>query len=74
MAVGTGLEPQSHSRHLAGTLRRESEAGVLVTWKESRARARSQHPLLLQRDSGILLALPFRLPACLTLPTSWVPT
>lgn len=74
MAVGTGLEPRCHSRRLAGALRRENEAGVLVTWKESRARAKSQHPLPLQRDPGSPLALAFRGPACLPLPTSWVPT
>lgn len=51
MAVGTGLEPRRHCRHLAGALRRESEAGVLVTWKESGARASSQHPLPLQGPS-----------------------
>ena len=48
MAVGTGLEPRRHGRRLAGALRRESEAGVLVAWKESGARAGSQHPLPLQ--------------------------
>lgn len=73
MAVGTGLEPWRHSRRRAGALRRESEAGVLVAWKESGARVSSQHPLPLQRDPGIPLALALRGPACLPLPTGWVP-
>lgn len=74
MAVGTGLEPRRHGRRLAGALRRESEAGVLVAWKESGAKAGSQHPLPLQRDPGMLLAWAFRGLACPPLPTSWVPT
>ena len=73
MAVGTGLEPRRRGRRLAGALWRESKARVLVTCKESRARASSQHPLPLQRDPGILLALAFRGPGCLPLPTNWVP-
>lgn len=48
MAVGTGLEPRRHGRRLAGALWRESEARVLVTWKERGARAGPLHPRPLQ--------------------------
>lgn len=39
MAIGTGLEPRHRGRSLADALWRESQAGVLVTCKESKARA-----------------------------------
>jgi len=74
VAVGTGLEPRRHGRRLASALRGQSEAGVLVAWKKSGARASSQHPLPWQRDPGIPSAPASRGPACLPLPTSWVPT
>lgn len=57
MAVGTGLQPRRHGRHLAGALRRQSKAGVLVTWKESRAGAESQHHLPFSKGPNVLLVL-----------------
>lgn len=68
MAVGTGLQPWHHGRHLAGTLRRQSKAGVLVACKESGAGAESQHQLPFSKGPNVLLVLRYRGSACPPLP------